>query len=323
LVSPTIHQLKLIHPIDAGHRPVSTDFKGEIIVAFPASPTRRLGGALLALAVGGALALTGCSSASPEAAPADSGSSAAVAPPAILTADMLKVCTGDSPPNIYYDDDNNLIGVEIDLANAFATELGLKVTLEEYAFAGLIPALQANQCDVIMGSLYIKPEREEIANFVPYLYSGTAVATAKDNPKNVTGYDDTLCGVRLVAINGASGAAKAEEKSEECKSAGKPGIEITIVDEGVNAVQQVLAGQVDAFMDTSEIVGFYSKQSDGDFVMVGEPFGKMRIGAATLKDNTELNEALDAAFQTMIDNGTYEQILADWSVEANNITLGE
>jgi polar amino acid transport system substrate-binding protein len=292
-------------------------------VAFPTSTTGRLGGAVLALAVGGALALTGCSSPSPEAAPEDSNSSAAIAPPAILAADILKVCTGDSPPNIFYDENNELQGVEIDLANALADELGLTVSLEEYAFAGLIPALQAKQCDVIMGSLYIKPEREEIANFVPYLYSGTAVATQKDNPKNVTGYDDSLCGVRLVAINGATGATKAEEKSAECKAAGNPAIEITIVDEGANAVQQVLAGQVDAFIDTSEIVSFYQQQTEDDFVMAGDPFGKIRIGAATMKDNTELNEALDTTFQAIIDSGKYEQVLADWGVEANNITFGE
>jgi polar amino acid transport system substrate-binding protein len=292
-------------------------------VAFPTSTTGRLGGAVLALAVGGALALTGCSSSSPEAAPEDSNSSAAIAPPAILAADILKVCTGDSPPNIFYDENNELQGVEIDLANALADELGLTVSLEEYAFAGLIPALQAKQCDVIMGSLYIKPEREEIANFVPYLYSGTAVATQKDNPKNVTGYDDSLCGVRLVAINGATGATKAEEKSAECKAAGNPAIEITIVDEGANAVQQVLAGQVDAFIDTSEIVSFYQQQTEDDFVMAGDPFGKIRIGAATMKNNTELNEALDTTFQAIIDSGKYEQVLADWGVEANNITFGE
>lgn len=292
-------------------------------MAFPVSPSRRIGGAVLALAIGGALALSGCSSAASEAAPEDSNSAAVIAPPAILSADTLKVCTGDSPPNIFYDENNELSGVEIDIANGLAKNLGLKVALEEYAFSGLIPALQAKQCDVIMGSLYIKPEREEIANFVPYLFSGTAVATAKDNPKKVTGYDDSLCGVRLVAIAGATGATAAEEKSEECKAAGKPGLEITIVDESVNAVQQVLAGQVDAFLDTSEIVGFYEKQSAGDFVMAGEPFGKIQIGAATLKDNTELNEALDTAFQAMIDSGSYQEILAEWNVQSNDITLGE
>lgn len=241
----------------------------------------------------------------------------------ILTDGQFKICTGDSAPNIYYSEDNELIGVEIDLAAALAEELGLELSLEEYAFAGLIPALQAKQCDAIMGSLYIKPEREEIANFVPYLYSGTAVAVTPENPKGVTGYDDSLCGVRVVGINGATGAAAAEELSGECVADGKPAIDITLVDEGTNALQQVIAGQVDAFIDTSEIVSFYAQRAEGQFEMVGEPFGKVRIGAATLKANTELNEALDAAFQEMIDNGTYQAILADWGVESNDITLGE
>ncbi|WP_053385039.1 ABC transporter substrate-binding protein [Leucobacter celer] len=284
---------------------------------------RLLTGAFTALLASAALALAGCSQAAPEPSGGESGGSASVAPPAIIKEGQLTICTGDSPPNIYYDENNELIGVEIDLANALAENLGLQTSLAEYAFAGLIPALQAKQCDVIMGSLYIKPEREEIANFVPYLYSGTGVGVAKENPRNVTGNDDSLCGLKVVAITGATGAAAADTRSEACEAAGKAPLNITLIDEGATAVQQVLTGQQDAFIDTSEIMGFYGQQSDGAITLVGEVSDKIRIGAATLKDNTELNEALAEAFQTMIDDGTYHAILEEWDVTGNDITQAD
>ncbi|RGE22748.1 ABC transporter substrate-binding protein [Leucobacter sp. wl10] len=270
-----------------------------------------------------ALALAGCSSAGSQPEGGGSGPSASVAPPAIIKDGTLTVCTGDSPPNIFYDENNELQGVEIDIANALAKQLGITTKLEEYNFSGLIPALQAKQCDVIMGSLYIKPEREEIANFVPYLYSGTGVGVAKENRKKFTGLDDSLCGTKAIAITGATGGGAAEELSAKCEADGEKPLDITLVDDAASAVQQVLAGQVDVFVDTSEIMSFYEKQSNGAFVMTGDPVGKIRIGAATLKANADLNSALDKAFQKLIDDGTYRSILEKWGVQSNDVTQPE
>lgn len=284
----------------------------------------RAAAAALAVAAGLALSLTACGTSSSDEAGSTSGSSGSdLAPPVIIKDGKLTVCTGDSPPNIFYDENNELQGVEIDIAKALAEQTDLTLELGEYAFAGLIPALQAKQCDVIMGSLYIKPEREEVANFVPYLYSGTAVAVNTENPKRVTGFDESLCGTSIVAINGATGAVAAQEKSDECAADGDKAINITLVDEGTNALQQVLAGQADAFIDTSEIVNFYAKESDGELEMAGEPFGKIQIGAATLKSNTALGERLQSAFDTLVEDGTYADILAEWGAESNDITQSE
>ena len=297
-------------------------------MAFPTA-TRTAPVLALAAAAGLTLSLAACTvtTNAPAEQTGESGDSntteAALAAPTIIKDGTLTICTGDSAPNIFYDENNELQGVEIDIANAMADQLGLTTTLGEYAFAGLIPALQAKQCDVIMGSLYIKPEREEIANFVPYLYSGTAVAVNKENPKGITGFDDSLCGTKVVGITGATGAASAQEKSDECVADGNEPLTITLVDEGTNALQQVLAKQADAFIDTTEIVSYYEQQSDGDLMAIGEPFGKIRIGAATLKDNTELNTALDEAFAAIVDDGTYADILATWGVESNDITQPE
>lgn len=291
-------------------------------MAFPRNRIRTIvAGATIAMA--SAALLAGCSSSSPSSEEGGSSGDAQVAPPIILKEGKLTVCSGDSPPNVFYDENNELQGVEIDIAGALADELGLKLALEEYDFSGLIPALQAKQCDVIMGSLYIKPEREEIANFVPYLYSGTGVGVAKENPRNVTGFDESLCGIKTIAITGATGGNGAEELSAQCEADGKPPVDLVLVNDGASAIQQVLAGQVDAFIDTSEIMSFYEQQTDGSFMMVGDPVGKIRIGAATLKDNTDLNQALDTAFQAIVDNGTYHSILEKWGVESNDVTQPE
>jgi polar amino acid transport system substrate-binding protein len=270
----------------------------------------------IATAAAVALAVAGCAapSASPEGED-DLG---------LFKAGDLTICANlETPPNIYVDEDGNTIGVEVDIANAMADQLGLTVNILEYDFAGLIPALQARQCDVIMSSLYIKPEREEIANFVPYLISGTSIAVSKENPANITGVDDSLCGTKVIAINGATGAVLLDEQSAECEANGSPKIEITLLDSPADALQQVIAGQVDAFIDASEELSYFEAESDGAFVPVGDVVGTIRIGAATLKDNAPLHEALQGAFDAIVEDGTYADILATWKFEPLDIANWE
>ncbi|NKX54480.1 ABC transporter substrate-binding protein [Arthrobacter mobilis] len=269
-----------------------------------------------------ALALAGCGGQSGQSAAQDTQPAAqgAAADLPLVKDGVLTSCANfGTPPNIFAKEDGTPVGAEVDIAKSMAEEMGLETAFPEYAFSGLIPALQAKQCDVIISSLYIKPEREEIADFVPYLLSGSGVAVSKENPKNVTGYDDSLCGVRAVGITGATGASLLEEKAAECKSKGLEPVQVTLLDRSADALQQVMAGQSDAFLDTAELMGYYEKQSNGEFVVVGEPVGQIKIGAATLKENAELHEALQEAFNKVVDSGRYAEILKEWGLEAQNI----
>lgn len=238
----------------------------------------------------------------------------------LVSGGTLTVCAITSaPPNIYAEDDGTIVGAEADIARGMAKGLDLDIEFRKYAFAGLIPGLQAHQCDTIISSLYIKPEREEIVSFVPYLYSGSGVAVSADNPAGVTGYDDSLCGVRAISITGATGASLLDEKSDECESEGKPAIAITRTDRASDALQQITSGQMDAFMDTAELMGYYEKKSNGEFKQVGKQVGRIRIGAATLKDNTGLHKALQGAFNKLDRSGRYDEILKKWGLQAQNI----
>ncbi|TDK24549.1 ABC transporter substrate-binding protein [Arthrobacter crusticola] len=282
------------------------------------SPWQRLayaGSAVLALA------LTGCGGGQAESAEGESSGSANL--PLVKDGVLTSCANFSTPPNIFAEADGTPVGAEVDIAKSMAEEMGLETAFPEYAFAGLIPALQAKQCDVIMSTLYIKPEREEIADFVPYLLSGSGVSVSKENPAGVTGFDDTLCGVRAAAITGATGAGLLEEKSAECESTGMEPVEISLLDRSADALQQVVAGQADAFVDTYELMKYYEKQSDGDFQVVGDPVGQVQIGAATLKENAELHEALEDAFGTIVENGRYAEILEEWGFEAQDIANAE
>jgi polar amino acid transport system substrate-binding protein len=256
--------------------------------------------------------LSGCSS-SPESAPSGTGP-AKVAPPAILQAGTLKVCAPNdgTPPSVYHDASGKLVGSEVDLANAIASKLGLQPQMVQSGFAAMIPTLQARQCDVIMATLYIKPEREKVVDFVPYLYSGTAIAVSKEHPAAITGMDDSLCGKKVMVAIGTTAEALSQEQSDKCTAAGKQPVDINRNNQAAVSIQQVQNGQVDAYLDTAESIGYYITKTGAQIQFAGEPFGAIKVGAATLKGNTELHNAIEQAFGELVSDGTYNSVLEQW-----------
>ena len=105
--------------------------------------------------------------------------------PAMLEAGTLKICAPNdgTPPSVYHDETGALVGSEVDLGKALAAQMGLEAAIRASPPSPrVIPTLQAKQCDVIMAQLYIKPEREAVVDFVPYVYSGTGIAVSKETP---------------------------------------------------------------------------------------------------------------------------------------------
>jgi polar amino acid transport system substrate-binding protein len=270
---------------------------------------------VLACVIAGAaaLALAGCSSSSNESTPAPTGP-AKVAPPAILQAGALKICAPNdgTPPSVYHDATGALVGSEVDLGKALANQMGLKPDFVQSAFAAVIPTLQAKQCDVIMAQLYIKPEREQVVDFVPYLYSGTGISVSKEHPAAITGMDDSLCGKKVMVAVGTTAESLSQEQSDKCTAAGKPAIDINRNNHADVSIQQVQNGQVDAYLDTAETLGYYATKTGARIQMAGQPFGTIKIGAATLKGNTELHNAIQQALTEIQTNGTYAKIIDEW-----------
>ena len=269
---------------------------------------------VLAFAIAGAaaLALSSCSS-SGESTPTPTGP-AKVAPPAILQAGTLKICSANdgTPPSVYHDETGALVGSEVDLGKAIAAQLGLKPDFVESAFTALIPTLQAKQCDVIMAQLYVKPEREKVVDFVPYVYSGTGIALSKAKPADITGMDDSLCGKKVIVAVATTAESLTQEQSDKCTAAGKQGVDITRNSHSDVALQQVQNGQVDAYLETAETLGYYATKTGAQIQMAGQPFGTIKIGAATVKGNTELHNAIQQALTELEGNGTYAKILDQW-----------
>src|SRR5438093_12990263 len=115
---------------------------------------------------------------------------AAELPEAVKQAGTLRLTVNSTYAPMEYRDPstNQLVGLDIDLANELAKRLGVKIIWSETPFAELIPSLQTKRADFIISGISDRNSRREAADFIDYLATGpqffvlteSAVKTAID-----------------------------------------------------------------------------------------------------------------------------------------------
>ncbi len=240
-----------------------------------------------------------------------------VVPERITAAQKLVFCTEMAfPPWEMLDPATQQpAGFDIDIAAAIAKQLGVVNEHKNITFDGLIPALQAGQCDAIISGLYDKPERREVVDFVDYAMTGTAIILRNDSTLAAATLDD-LSGLKVAVGIGTTGEELLAEANERLTAAGKPPINVIVLQTSTEAFQQLINGLVEAYLSTTDQAGYYNKQIPNSVKLSGEQLNTLPTGIAIRKDDPELLKAIGTAFANMREDGTYQKILDDWSFQA-------
>jgi polar amino acid transport system substrate-binding protein len=214
-------------------------------------------------------------------------------------------------PIEFLDESDEPTGLDVDLANAIGELLGVDVVFENAAFDGLIPALQADRYDALMSAMSVNPERDEVVDFIEYFNAGSGIIVPAGNPEGVQGADD-LCGKRVAVQEGTIQVEFLEQQSATCDEA----IEILRFPTDPEAVQALIAGQADAEMADFPVAAYSASQSNGALEVIENQIDPGPYGIAVRPDSDGLEEALQAALDQLIADGTYAEILEKWNLAA-------
>jgi polar amino acid transport system substrate-binding protein len=232
-----------------------------------------------------------------------------VKPPSILAAGKLQFCsTIATPPVEYYTKAHTPTGTDVKLGTAIARQLGLKAVWTNVTFSGIIPALQAGHCDLIMSDLYIKPTRLKVVNFIPYMYASESVVVKKGNPSHITGMNMSLCGHGVAANFSTTAVEDTQAQSAACVKAGKKAITVTQFKTPIEALQQLALGRATAFATTTEDGAYYMAQRKNLYQFAGKAYGKILAGIAVNKGDSKLESAVTRALKALFHNHTYDRI---------------
>ncbi|MCI0783012.1 MAG: ABC transporter substrate-binding protein [Chloroflexi bacterium] len=202
-------------------------------------------------------------------------------------------------------------GLDIDLAEAIAAQLGVEIEFLNIGFDGIIPSLDVGDFDVLISAMTITDERSEVIDFVPYITVGTGIVVPAGNPDGITGVAD-LCGKTVAVQIGTIQVDILEVQNALCAEE----INIVIFDTNPVAVEDVRTGGSDANFSDFPVAAEDAALSDGALEVVDTQIDPEPYGLGVRKTSTELNQALADALQAIIDNGIYAGILADWDLEA-------
>jgi len=86
------------------------------------------------------------------------------------------------PPFEYYNENNEIVGFDIDIAKQIANALGVKLKVIDTAFDGLIPSLLTKKLDIVIAGMTITEERAKVVAFSdPYFTAGQVVVVRKNS----------------------------------------------------------------------------------------------------------------------------------------------
>lgn len=268
-----------------------------------------------------ALFLTGCVNNVAET-PGSSSSASAVTkddalaklvPEKIATAGKLVIGTDATyKPNEYKDPNGNVIGWEVDLADAIAAKLGLKTEYQVAKFDNILPSIIGGKYDLGLSSFFDTVERQKQVDMVDYYTAGIQWATLKGKTVD----PDNACGLKLAVQNGTTEALDdGPAKSKACTDAGKAAIEFFGYDTQDEATSALTLGRVDAMSADSPVTQFAVQEHADTLILAGDVYSTFFYGMPIAKDNGTLAQAIKGALDALKADGTYTEILTKWAVE--------
>ena len=241
-------------------------------------------------------------------------------PDAVTKAGVLHLNVNATYPPIEYKDPqtDKLVGLDIDLGEALAKRLGVRIEWTEVAFAQLMPALQTGRTDFILSGLSDLPTRHETMDFIDYLKSGAQFYTLAKSPLQAP---EDLCGKKVGTIRSTSFPDEIRKWSaQHCEAQGRPAIEVIGGENTPDVRTQLKQDRIDAAVQGSENIPFMMSQEQGVFKPVGPAFTVVYQGIAFKKGDTEFRDAVADALQVLIKDGTYRKILEAWHLPDNAVS---
>lgn len=280
----------------------------------PYSTWRLLVGAACAAALG---LVGGCVTTAPSNPPA-AGQAGAGLPQTVKDKGGLVIGSElTTPPLTYLDTDGKTVkGLNHDLAQALGAKLGIKVTFAQYAFAGLIPAVQSGKVDLAMDIINDTRERQGLVDFVDYLRNGTTILLKKGNPEGIRVLTD-LCGRSVAAVRGSVQIGLVEKASATCTAQGRPGITINQYANPPEARLQVQTGKNTAFLGNTPVMLYLAKNADGGATFeaaTAERYMEQPVGLIFAKGNAQLRDAVLGALAQLWADGTYARLLDQYGL---------
>ncbi len=225
------------------------------------------------------------------------------------TAKIEKIVVGlddQFPPMGFRDENNEIVGFDIDLAKAAAEKMGAEIEFQPIDWDSKELEIESGKIDLIWNGFSIDEERLETFEFTkPYLDNRQIVIVPEDSEiKTKADLEGKSVGIQ----DGSSAVAAVEKDEVHTTFASMP-----TYDTNVLAFEDLKIGRIDAVVADEIVAKYYiAENPDAKLVALDESFGSEQYGIAAKKGNTALIESLQAALDELNSDGTSAEISTKW-----------
>ncbi|MGX7200481.1 transporter substrate-binding domain-containing protein [Enterococcus nangangensis] len=159
----------------------------------------------------------------------------------------------DFPPFEFPDANGDVVGIDVDIANAVAEELGVELKVMQLSFDNLLPSLQAGKIDVALAGVSATEERQKSADFsTPYFTPTQKIVIQKANADTYTSVD-SLDGKKVGAQKGSIQEGVAESQL--------PKASLVSIPSNATMLIQLKSGGLDAMVMEGAVAENYVAQN--------------------------------------------------------------
>lgn len=213
---------------------------------------------------------------------------------------IIVAMEGTWAPWTYHDEDDNLVGYDVEVAQNIAEKLGVEVEFIEGAWDGLLAGLDAGRYDIMVNGVGVTEERAEKYNFsTPYAYNKTAVIVRGDYDE-ISSMED-LKGKRTANTITSTYASQAEAY----------GATVTGVDDLNQTIELLLSKRIDATLNAEVVFNDYKKEHPDSNIKIATYSDQVEEIAIPIRkgdDTVTLLEAVNDALDEMANDGTLTEL---------------
>ena len=220
--------------------------------------------------------------------------------------EMVFGVLGTDEPNSFVDPKTReLVGYEVDIAQAIAKKLGVKPVFKQLAVAARIPELQQGRVDVLAASLTHNKEREAQIDFS----LTTFVTGQKVMVKTASGIKDVpeLAGKKVLTVKGGT--------QEPNLRKAVPNVDVVTFETSQQAFLALQQGKGAGYVnDESSLVNDHAKLGPAkkDYTILPTNLSVEPLALGLKKGETALKTAVDGVLREMESSGDAQKLFDKW-----------
>lgn len=205
-------------------------------------------------------------------------------------------------------DNGTYKGVDRELVDAVAKELGVKVSYLDLPWTSVLPGLEAKKFDLVIAPVTITKERMKRYAFSVPIADATAALMKRAGDKSITKPED----IAGKTVGGQKGTSQVAQLKEFAAKLPKP-VEVKEYVDNNQASADLAAGRLDATVNSLPNLAYAAAQRPDTFAVVTPPFGQPTYFSWVARlDDKSLIDAINAAIVKLEGDGTMAKIQKTW-----------